>query len=159
MKLQIISTPDTVGHFLEIAELDRIAWLGSDGADFVPDGEHSWRVWSEYSFVVAALDESSKILGVICSFDTNVDSLHFFHKIFIRADERHKGIGLALMRIYCDYLDSRLLDAIMTTVPNNFPMIGLSDLFGFETQEEIAGYYRDDEDRLLRRRKSNPKAY
>ena len=45
------------GDFLDVAALDRIAWLHT-GEAYIADGEHVWRVWCEYATViVAASDE------------------------------------------------------------------------------------------------------
>ena len=43
-----------ISDFLEISELDRQAWRDNRNSDFIPDGEHVWRLWVEYSTVFVA---------------------------------------------------------------------------------------------------------
>ena len=151
-KFRIVSSPESVDLFLEVAALDRIAWLNSSDGKFVPDGEHAWRVWTEYGFVSVALDELGGVVGGLVAFQTNNPDLNFLHKLFVADELQTKGIGSALMAAYCQFLDKASLGSIMTTSPKNKRMIAVSDKFGFETTKEVGGYYRDSEHRLLRLR-------
>jgi ribosomal protein S18 acetylase RimI-like enzyme len=152
MKFKLVSGLDSVDIFIQIAELDRHVWTDSDDAQYVPDGEHSWRVWTEYSFVCAAIAPDGTVAGAICAFDTKQPTLHFFHKLFIDARFRRMGVGSQLLAAYCEYLDEIEKSSSMTTSPTNTAMIGLSDTYGFLTESNIRGYYRPSEDRLLRTR-------
>ena len=141
MRFEVVTSPDSVGWALAIAELDRVAWAASPGASFVPDGEHAWRVWAEYSFVAAAISDGL-VLGALGAFDTSTPTLHFLHKLFVRADVRGTGIGRTLMDSYCAYLDGWGMLAELTTAPTNEAMIALSDSFGFTTTREVPGPVR-----------------
>ena len=41
-------------EFLAIAHLDRLVWRNYPQSEFIPDGEHVWRVWCEYANVLVA---------------------------------------------------------------------------------------------------------
>ena len=151
MSLLTIAGKQAIDRFLDIAALDREAWGDAPDARFTPDGEHAWRVWAEYSFVLAVEDVNErKIVGALCGFDTNQDKVHFLHKIFVDPGRIRQGVGNLLLAAYCEYLDTRGLSSNFTTSPLNEAMIAVSDRYGFTTRELIEGYYRPTEDRLLR---------
>jgi phosphinothricin acetyltransferase len=150
MTLRVIYGPDTKDWFLEIAALDRMAWKDSVDGEFVPDGEHAWRVWTEYAFVGCVSNEYGDLLAGLVGFQTNQKGLHFLHKLFVLKSHRGLGLGSKLMDEYARFLDDELLSSIMTTSPQNNAMVKLSDDAGFTTVEEVRGYYRDSENRLLR---------
>ena len=51
--------PARCGDFLNIAALDRIAWLHT-GEKYIADGEHVWRVWCEYATVLVRARAASR---------------------------------------------------------------------------------------------------
>lgn len=152
MSFTLIAGADAVSVWREIAELDRRAWKSSKYARYVPDGEHSWRVWAEYSFVAAAMSDDGAVAGALCAFDTQNPEVHFFHKLFIDNALRRMGAGTLILSAYCDYLDRFGKRSIMTTSPENKAMIELSNGFGFKTTSLVEGYYGPAEDRILRQR-------
>ena len=152
MSFELAAGADAVVVWREIAELDRRAWKSSKDARYVPDGEHSWRVWAEYSFVSAAISADGTVAGALCAFDTQNPRVHFFHKLFIDDDFRRMGAGALILSSYCDYLDHVGKRSVMTTSPENKAMIELSNGFGFETTALVEGYYGPAEDRMLRQR-------
>ena len=139
-----------IDKFLQIAELDRRVWVNSADAQFVPDGEHSWRVWTEHSFVCASVTTDGAVIGALCAFDTSNPELHFAHKIFIDEEYTRKGIGLQLLGAYCEYLDTVGKASAMTVSPENTASINLGNKYGFVTESMARGYYRPAEDRLIR---------
>jgi ribosomal-protein-alanine N-acetyltransferase len=55
--------------FMLVAELDLESW-GDDPKDAdIPDGEHAWRLWVEYAYVLIA-EYDKKIVGGILAFPT-----------------------------------------------------------------------------------------
>ena len=71
-------------EFAEIAKLDRIAWLDSFKGEFIPDGEHVWRVWVEYALTFVAVD-NEKIIGVSLAFPCTDDSYAIFRMRYVTA--------------------------------------------------------------------------
>jgi len=41
----------TIDDFAEIAELDREVWGANRNSEFIPDGEHVWRIWIDHAYV------------------------------------------------------------------------------------------------------------
>ena len=60
-------TRATAADFLDVAALDRVAWAQNDQSEFIPDGEHVWRVWCELALVYVAR-RSGRLLGAILAF-------------------------------------------------------------------------------------------
>lgn len=145
-----------IKDFLEISQLDRIAWGKNKDADFVPDGEHSWRLWVEHALVFCAVDDD-KIIGVILAFPTNNSSEYFLHKIFIDYNYRNKKVGQKLFEPLCNSLDELKVDCILTTDPINKVMIHTCSKFGFIEKKLVKGYYREYEDRYVITRKYTEK--
>lgn len=54
-------------EFTAIAQLDREAWKESFKGEFIPDGEHAWRLWVEYALTFVAVEEE-KIIGASLAF-------------------------------------------------------------------------------------------
>lgn len=136
---------------MAIAALDRVAWLASPDSQFTPDGEHSWRVWAEHSFVAAVVADG-EVVGALVGFDTKDPHVHFFHKIFVAAEHRRNGVGALLLAVYTAYLDSTDRSSLMTVAPKNVASVALGTAQGFKTVELVPGYYGPAEDRLVRRR-------
>ena len=140
-----------ISDFLEISELDRQAWRDNRNSDFIPDGEHVWRLWVEYSTVLVA-EYNKKIVGVVLLFKANNCSLYLLHKIFIDKNYRDKKIGNMFFQSIVDFLDKEKADCLLTTDPVNSRMIHLCAKYGFNNKELVKGYYRPDEDRLVIKR-------
>ena len=140
-----------ISDFLSVAELDRRAWKDNRNSDFIPDGEHVWRLWMEYSTVFVA-EIHKKIVGVALLFKANNCSLYLFHKIFIDKNYRDKKIGNMLFKNIADFLDNEKADCLLTTDPVNSRMIHLCEKYGFNEKQLVKSYYRQDEDRLVIRR-------
>ncbi|HEX3033444.1 MAG TPA: hypothetical protein VHS59_14630 [Bacillota bacterium] len=71
-----------IGDFLGLAELDRVGWGQNANSEFIPDGEHIWRFWVEYSSVFLA-EAGGKPVGAAVLYRANQDSLFMFHKMVI----------------------------------------------------------------------------
>lgn len=131
--------------FLQIAELDRIAWPDQPDT-FIPDGEHIWRVWVEHATVlVAELDgpTGTQICGAAVMFPTQGHEL-FLHKIMVDQDHRGKGLGTSLMS---HMLATASKPVLLTVDPANVPACRLYEQMGFRIRKTVAGFYRPHEDR------------
>lgn len=143
--------PARNADFLNVAALDRIAWLHT-GEPFIADGEHVWRVWCQYARVLVArrpperpLSDTHDVAGALVVFPTDAGEC-FLHKIMVHPELRGHGLGTALMR-------AALADAapvvLLTVDPANTAAVQLYRNFGFEVREHVRGYYRPHEDRYL----------
>jgi len=137
-----------IEDFLKIAKLDRDAWGQNEYANFVPDGEHVWRVWVEYAMVYCA-EEKGNIVGVILAFPTKDNDKYFLHKIFIDYAFRKQSIGKKLFTKLCHQLDNKKLNCSLTTAPTNEAMKKLCKKFHFNDMKFVKSYYRAEEDRLF----------
>ena len=149
--MNIIIRKAKISDFLSVAELDRRAWKDNRNSDFIPDGEHVWRLWMEYSTVFVA-EIHKKIVGVVLLFKANNCSLYLFHKIFIDKNYRDKKIGNMFFQNIANFLDKEKADCLLTTDPVNARMIHLCEKYGFNEKQLIKSYYRQDEDRIVIRR-------
>ncbi|MFK7815831.1 MAG: N-acetyltransferase family protein [Gammaproteobacteria bacterium] len=142
--------------FYAIAKLDREVWQDNRNSDFIPDGEHVWRVWVEHAYVCVALDnnkmEGNEVVGVALSFPSTAPNIHFMHKLFIAAEYRGHGVGDRLMSVICGKYDENNITAHLTTDTDNDAMQQLAEGFGFSVKELVRGYYRKNEDRWLYKR-------
>lgn len=137
--------------FLDIAALDREAWGKNRNAEFVPDGEHIWRVWVEYAIVECAF-ENDRVVGVGLSIPTTDPKLYFHHKLFIRDGYRGMNIGSTLTENRFKRADKIGAATIFTTDTNNVVMQRIAEKLGYKQVDFIKGYYRPNEDRLIMRR-------
>jgi len=149
--MSIPPTIDGASHedFLAIAKLDRIAWLHT-GEQFIPDGEHVWRVWCEHATVLvcrgtAASNPTGDIVAALVMFPTREATL-FLHKIMVHPAVRGGGIGTALMR---QALSQATAPVLLTVDPTNAAAVRLYTNFRFTEHQHIRGYYRPHEDRLV----------
>lgn len=142
--------PARYSDFLNIAALDRIAWLHT-GEQYIADGEHVWRVWCEYATVLVArqanepLEQSADIGGALLMFPTRQGET-FLHKIMVHPALRGQGIGSGLMRAALAEATSPVL---LTVDPANAAAVQLYRNFGFQVRHLVNGYYRPHEDRYL----------
>lgn len=135
--------------FLNIAALDRIAWLHT-GEPHIADGEHVWRVWCQYATVLIArhsglLPDSGDVAGALVMFPTNAGEW-FLHKIMVHPDCRGAGLGTLLLQRGLAGADAPVL---LTVDPRNEAAVHLYEKFGFTVREHVVGFYRPHEDRYV----------
>lgn len=131
-----------------ISALDRTAWRNNKDGDFIPDGEHIWKFWVEYSSVFVAC-QGEHIIGALAAFRANEGALYVLHKIFVDEEFLNMGVGAHLFELLCHDLDDCNMACVLTVAPDNTPMINLCDKYSFTDREFILGYYRSNEDRFL----------
>lgn len=138
------------GDYLKVAALDRMAWPAAPDT-FIPDGEHIWRIWSEYATLMVArlpdatLPESGDVCGALVMFPTDTAE-DFLHKVMVHPDCRGQGIGTQLMSAS---LQQARRPTLLTVDPQNAAAVALYRKLGFEVRETIAGFYRPHEDRCV----------
>jgi len=141
-----------IEDFLSISELDRTAWSENRVADYIPDGEHIWRFWVEYSSVFVA-KHGTRTVGAAIAFRANQSGLFMCHKLFVDHEFRNLGAGSQLLRQLCEDIDRFGADCVTTVDPVNEAMLSVCSRYGFTDKELVRSYYRSNEDRyvLLRR--------
>lgn len=135
--------------FLGIAALDRISWEGS-GSQFIPDGEHAWRVWCEYATVLVIrsdrqLSETGDIAAALVMFPTERRE-QFLHKIMVHPECRGRGLGTKLMHAG---LQRATVPVLLTVNPENQAAIRVYEKSGYRIRERVDGYYRSHEHRYI----------
>lgn len=135
--------------FLNIGALDRIAWADS-GSQFIPDGEHIWRVWIDYATVLVArsdgeLPVTGDIAGALVMFPTERRE-QFLHKIMVHPDCRGQGLGTQLMHAG---LKLATVPVLLTVNPDNLAAVRVYEKSGYRVRERIDGYYRSHEHRYI----------
>ena len=140
-----------IEDFLEIARLDREAWKENRHSEHIPDGEHIWRLWVEYSTVFVAV-VSGRIVGAAALFKADEGCLYLLHKIFIVREFRDRKIGHLIFLAIGEFLDRSRCDCLLTTDPVNERMLHLCEKFGFLEKTFARSYYRENEDRFVLRR-------
>ena len=133
--------------FMKIAELDRNSWGSDEVNRYIPDGEHVWRLWVEYS-VVYCCYENKSIIGAALAFPT-MDNLFVVHKIFVSPGRRGNNLGTKLFLALVDELDNLKVDSFLTVSPDNDAAIKLYKKFGYREERFCKGYYRESEDRII----------
>lgn len=134
--------------FLGIASLDRRAWRDNRNPEFIPDGEHVWRVWMDAAHVFIASDQAT-IVGAILAFPTRSGAL-CVHKVMVDQAWRGRGIGTRLFELLLAEVDRDGGAACYLTVdPINAAALKLYEKWGFTERQFIAGYYRPHEDRYV----------
>jgi ribosomal-protein-alanine N-acetyltransferase len=141
------ATPE---HFLRIAELDRQAWLDNRNPEFIPDGEHVWRIWVEHALVFVAV-EADRVIGAVLAFPC-LSGDYCLHKVFVHPSQRGKGLGSLLFEKLLGEVDSRGAGCFLTVDPINDAAIRLYAKWGFSDRQFVKGFYRANEDRLVLRR-------
>lgn len=140
--------------FLAVAALDRKSWGNDPQSQFIPDGEHAWRIWVEYAYVIVA-EFDEEIIGAILAFPTHAkhEVLYAVHKLFVHSEHQNKGLGTRLFDALLDILDNEENAASFLTVrPDNQAAIQLYHKMGYQFEKHIDGYYRANEPRLLMKR-------
>lgn len=134
--------------FLGVASLDRCAWRDNRSPEFIPDGEHVWRVWMDAAHVFIARDQAA-IIGAILAFPTRSGAL-CVHKVMVDQAWRGRGIGTRLFQLLLAEVDRDGAAACYLTVdPTNVAALKLYEKWGFTERQFVAGYYRPDEDRYV----------
>ncbi len=134
--------------FLKIAALDREVW---QDYEFIPDGEHVWRIWMEHASVICAEIES-RIVGAILAFPCK-NGHYCIHKVFVKKAFRGEGIGSKLFEHLLIDIDRQNLCTFLTVDPVNDAAISLYEKWGFNERKLVKGYYRQEEDRYVLLRK------
>ncbi|MBF0133869.1 MAG: GNAT family N-acetyltransferase [Magnetococcales bacterium] len=142
-----------IKDFLEISALDRNAWKENNNSEFIPDGEHAWRLWVEHALVYCATNDNEKIVGAILSFPS-IDNIHCVHKVFVNRTYRGKGVGSTLFGELLGKIDDIGVDCFLTVDPTNYSAIKLYEKWGFGDRKFVKGYYRGNEDRFVMTRHS-----
>jgi [ribosomal protein S18]-alanine N-acetyltransferase len=143
------ATPDDL---LETAALDRTAWSGNPDSEFIPDGEHAWRIWIENSLVLVA-EADNMIIGCALAF-AGLDGTLCLHKIFVRGSHRGRGAGRQLLAELSRFCDAENRTVWLTVDPSKSAAIAIYTEDGYETIKRIDGFYRETEPRLILRRVS-----
>ena len=149
------------GDFLAIAALDRRAWLQNRHAEYIPDGEHVWRVWCEYALVYCAVDPENgtaggdTVVAAILAFPTE-NGPYWVHKVFVDQAHRGQGVGSRLFDLLLVEIDHLGVDAALTVDPVNEAAKALYAKWGFTEAQLVKGYYRDYEDRYVLTRPARP---
>lgn len=144
MEIRAANTED----FLAIASLDRVAWRDSVHGEFIPDGEHVWRIWCEHAFTYVAVDESGGVRGAAVAFPCR-GTAHCLHKVIVDASSRGRGIGSGLFRAMLTELDRAQRSCFLTVDPANAAAIALYRKYGFGADKRVDGFYRPEENRLV----------
>ena len=137
-----------IPDFLPIAALDKIAWQATEHGEFLPDGEHVWRIWVEEAIVFCAKHDGH-IIGAAIAFPCRGDQRYFLHKLFVAAEWRAQGIGKHLLGLVVEELECKCAECFLTVNPANHRAIALYKQFGFEEQRLVPGFYRAYEDRWI----------
>lgn len=140
------------GDFIEIAALDRVAWAANRNSEFIPDGEHVWRIWTEQALTFTAR-RNKKLIGAIIAFPC-LEGEFCVHKVIVDMAERGKGVGSSLFERLLRELDSRATNAFLTVDPQNESALALYAKWGFSERSFVPGYYRPEEDRFVLRRRA-----
>ena len=136
-----------ISDFLAIAALDRRAWKQNRNSEFIPDGEHVWRLWVEHALCFTAKEENT-LLGAICAFPC-VSGKWFVHKVFVEFEKRGTGIGTKLFGVLLAELDKRKAESFLTVDPVYEHAVRLYEKWGFTERQFVQGYYRPNEDRYV----------
>lgn len=139
--------------FLAIAALDRQAWGTNRHSTYIPDGEHAWRLWTEFAHVFCARDSES-VVGAVLAFPCLEENLYCLHKVFVDRASRGQGLGGQLFEAVFEALDAESADCFLTVDPENASAIRLYENWGFTDRRFVEGFYREEEDRLVLTRRS-----
>jgi len=138
--------------FLPIAALDRESWRENRNGEFIPDGEHVWRIWVDHALVYCAVD-GGRIVGAVLAFPC-LGGIFNMHKAFVADTHRGRGVGSQLFKAILEEIDRLGVDVFLTVDPVNAAALRLYESWGFERSERVQGYYRENEDRYVMVRKA-----
>ena len=145
-----------IENFLNIAQLDRKAWKQNRSSKFIPDGEHAWRLWVENALVHCA-KKDGKIVGAILAFPC-LSGDFCIHKVFVKPGCRKMKIGTRLFKKLLRDLDERGAHSFLTVDPLNKSALALYMKWGFTERTFVKGFYRENEDRFVLKRRPPAKA-
>ena len=137
----------TIKDFLQIAELDRLSWQDNKSFEFIPDGEHVWRLWVEHALVYIAKEEM-QVVGAVVAFPGK-SGIWCLHKVFVAPGHRGYGVATQLLGNLLQALDEIRVDCFLTVDPENDSALKLYEKLGFSEKQYVKGYYRPYEDRLV----------
>lgn len=143
----------TSDDFLPIAALDRIAWRDNRHSEYIPDGEHVWRIWVDHALVYCA-DIDGEIAGAVLAFPCT-GGRWCLHKAFVAGKHRGKGLGSQLFGALLAEMDRLGGDVFLTVDPVNEAAIALYERWGFTERRFFQGYYRPHEDRFVLTRRAS----
>lgn len=143
----------TPRDFEAIAALDSVAWNESKNGEFIPDGQHAWREWSEHALVILAWDDD-KLVGTFLAFRCLDPHLFCLHKIFVDKAYRGQGIGNKLLEVSLAQIDEMNASIYLAVDPINAPALKLYEQWGFLDRKFVKGYYREIEDRFILTRRA-----
>ncbi len=138
----------TARDFESIAALDRVGWRDNAHSEFVPDGEHTWRIWCEHALVWIARDTDGRVLGVILAFPC-MSGEFCLHKVLVAGEARGLGLASRLFDALLMELDQLGVGCFLTVDPANTKAIGLYQKWGFREDALVMGFYRSNEDRWV----------
>lgn len=142
------------GDFLAVAALDRCAWQRNRHPEFIPDGEHVWRIWCDHALTWVAC-HGGDVVGAILAFPcSGRGACYCLHKIMVDDACRGQGIGSRLMEALLVELDRGGFDAFLTVDPANPQALRLYERWGFTERRFEPGFYREGEDRLVLTRRA-----
>jgi GNAT superfamily N-acetyltransferase len=147
MIMEIIYRKADPSDFLEVAALDREAWKQNRNSQYIPDGEHVWRIWLEHALAYTA-KENGKVAGAIVAFPC-ISGQWFVHKVFVDLEIRGRGIGTRLFEILLSQIDEIKADCFLTVDPAYGDTIRFYETLGFIDKIFFPGYYRSNEDRFV----------
>lgn len=143
------------GDFLAIAALDRRAWRQNRHAEYIPDGEHVWRIWCEHALVYCAIEpadngssDADAVIAAILAFPTE-GGPYWVHKVFVDEAHRGQGVGSRLFDLLLVEIDRMGVAAALTVDPINEAAQALYRSWGFCEAQFVKGYYRHYEDRYV----------
>ena len=145
--MEIVYQQAEPSDFLEVAALDREAWKQNRNSDYIPDGEHVWRIWMEHALAYTA-KEAGKVVGAIIAFPC-ITQQWFVHKVFVDLERRGNGIGTRLFEILLTEIDRIEVDCFLTVDPAYGDTIRFYEKLGFVEKVFFSGYYRANEDRYV----------
>jgi GNAT superfamily N-acetyltransferase len=144
---EIIYQRAEIKDFSAIAKLDREAWKLNRNSQFIPDGEHVWRLWVEHGLVYVA-KTSTQIEGAILAFPC-ISGIWCVHKVFVLPQLRGKGVGTKLFEILLTETDKMKVKCFLTVDPSNTAALKLYEKWGFTEKVFVQGYYQLNEDRYV----------
>lgn len=145
-RLEIVAARDR--DFLAVAGLDRRAWADNRHSEFIPDGEHAWRLWVDGAHVFVARRDGV-VIGAILAFPVLGGAL-CVHKVMVDQAHRGTGIGTRLFEALLAEIDrGGGADCFLTVDPANAAALRLYEKWGFTERRFVAGYYREHEDRFV----------
>ena len=130
--------------FFQLAALDREVW---EDFEFIPDGEHVWRLWTEHG-IVSCAEVDSGIVGAVLAFPC-ANGSYCVHKVFVEESFRGEGLGSRLFELLLKDLDKQNLASFLTVDPANEAAVALYEKWGFTERKFVKGYYRPEEDRYI----------